>query len=475
MLPVIAASSGLLQLACAGFSWGSAPDLARRSCQYFAGLPRSESCGSDEGAVAADSFLQHTFTSRRSAIAVADEGRGEEELLPSPGDLLLASDFTAISDLVTSTGTAAKLEPAVLLAHSVHEVFPDMPDPACVLHSSCTENSIAGPRGLCVLPAAGTDASGNTSNSSNECWDVCNLTHTPAEYSSSEGDLAQAVVESVAKIRAGEYSSITCPGTSAEGHADVHGTSPAAEPVNASTYAKIFPDTPDRFCNLGQSCSASGIPSSRGICVFSVDGPGWAYANPNECWDICNTSHSPKAYKTGSRDLDRTVSKLVRVIRRGRHPSLFCPFRGPPREKPAYAGRGAGAVIFADTPDPDCTPRSACTAGGIPALRGVCVVVVSAENGTNTTECWDVCNREHDPTKYAATPGQHGDPVSRVVAGIRADKYPSVRCPPTNATTAEPFNTTFVGFKSVKDRGPSPGGAMMPMQIPMDHRVRLPQ
>jgi len=447
--------------------------------------------------VAADSLLQRAFASRRSSIAVADEGKGAEELIPSPGDLISASDFAAISGLVASADASAKPAPAVLLAQSVDEVFPDFPDPTCVLHSTCTRERMSGPRGLCVLPTAGwrlqhaydwitgTNASGNASNMSKECWDVCNLTHAPAEYASAEGELAEAVVESVAKIRSGEYASVTCPGASAEGHVSVNGTPAATEPLSSIDYARIFPDTPDRSCDLGQPCTTAGIPASRGLCVLSVDGPGWAYTNANECWDICNASHAPKAYKTGSRDLDQALAKLVHVVRHGRHPSIFCPKRGS-SDTPAASKSGAFTnEVFADTLDPDCTPRGACTAGGIPALRGVCVVVVSSNistnlstnRSTNRTECWDVCNRRHAPEKYVAvsiTRHWLGDPVVRVVAGIRADKYPNVRCPSENTQSTQPSKTTFVGCKTCRDKRP-PSGAMMPVQTPTDHRVRLPQ
>lgn len=104
-------------------------------------------------------------------------------------------------------------------------------------------------------------------------------------------------------------------------HRSHSSVSALAEGEEGGTEERIFADVLDHDCHVGSSCTAAGIPASRGACV-QIGSEG---SHSNACWDICNVDHSPQDYATGDSEHQDRLALAVQSIRAGKYLHMRCP------------------------------------------------------------------------------------------------------------------------------------------------------
>jgi len=87
--------------------------------------------------------------------------------------------------------------------HGSGKIYADAIDKDCAVGGGCSPQmgGLPADRAACVSKALGH----------NECWDICNLAHKPADYQTGNVMLDIRVHETVEAIRKGSYASVTCP------------------------------------------------------------------------------------------------------------------------------------------------------------------------------------------------------------------------------------------------------------------------
>lgn len=155
---------------------------------------------------------------------------------------------------------------------------------------------------------------------------------------------------------------------------------PAESASNANINAildpgQIFLDVQDHGCNIGSSCTAGGIPPSRGACVTLLSG-----AQPNECWDICNMEHLPEDYSTGDAQFEAKLAQAVKSVRAGAYPHMRCPALSTLDSQTFQA-----KAITDDAPAPDVSEGGCCFSFGYSAEMEP--TGLSTENATTRELC----------------------------------------------------------------------------------------
>lgn len=141
---------------------------------------------------------------------------------------------------------------------------PDVNSFNCEPGQGCNPNGMPRIRGLCVLPQ------GNIQTS---CWDVCNPSHAPEDYTMTQGNSAPKILNIamaglVEQVRLGLNPAVRCPGS-----------------------LEAFLGDP---CPLGEFCPGGMRKAfhikgdTRGICVASPGSLG-----NRACWDVCSTKQHP--------------------------------------------------------------------------------------------------------------------------------------------------------------------------------------
>mmetsp|Transcript_156201 Transcript_156201/g.277110 ORF Transcript_156201/g.277110 Transcript_156201/m.277110 type:complete len:689 (+) Transcript_156201:62-2128(+) len=93
----------------------------------------------------------------------------------------------------------------------------------------------------------------------------------------------------------------------------------SGEADSAKQASEVFADAVDPSCTPGLGCNLkdSISPNRSVLCVRSSE--------RHECWDVCNTRHSPEDYQTGNILMDLEIQKSVKDARAGAFETIKCP------------------------------------------------------------------------------------------------------------------------------------------------------
>jgi hypothetical protein len=130
-------------------------------------------------------------------------------------------------------------------AAGLAEAAGDILNKECTPGNSCGEGVLPKDRGLCIKPAEGYST----------CWDICDTSHMPEEYTLGDGDedFAKKLAQAVQDVRDGKYAELSCP---VEGNVTVSGDSLEEQLAAAATEASQADSMADEATVLAEQMLA---------------------------------------------------------------------------------------------------------------------------------------------------------------------------------------------------------------------------
>lgn len=194
-------------------------------------------------------------------------------------------------------------------AADMAEASGDILNAECTPGNSCGEGVLPKDRGLCIKPASGP------SQGSSTCWDICDPSHLPEEYTLGDGDedFAKKLAQAVQDVRDGKYVELSCP---SEGDG-INGTSSGDSFEDQLAAAATQASEADSMADEATVLAEQMLTEARNAFVKAMNDGATPdnLAEAAKAWEVVAAAHT-RAY-TAAASVAESIKVLSQLLAKG--------------------------------------------------------------------------------------------------------------------------------------------------------------